>query len=114
MSIDMDENMVEGVLVLKIRSDRIDAANAPAFRLVLLDRIDRGRAQIVLDLGLVEFMDSSALGALIAAVKRMNAIGTIALADPKPAISRLLALTRMDKVFTITTSIEDAVKQLAP
>lgn len=113
MSIETTENSVRGVLVLAIKTSRIDAANAPEFRLALLERIDAGQTQIVLDLGAVEFMDSSALGALIAAVKRMQAIGTIALARAKPTVSRLLALTRMDKVFTITASVDDAVVQLA-
>lgn len=113
MSIEAKESIVSGVLVLALETPRIDAANAPDFRVLLLERIDAGHTQIVLDLASVQFMDSSALGALIAAVKRMRAIGTIALARANPTVSRLLTLTRMDKVFTIAATVDDAVAQLA-
>jgi anti-sigma B factor antagonist len=103
----------DGVLVLGIVTTRLDAANTPVFRKVLINKIDEGYNQIVLDLGDVEFIDSSALGALIAAVKRMGAIGTIALARPNSTVARLLSLTRMDKVFPITATVQEAVTQLA-
>lgn len=113
MSIETTEDIVQGVLVLGVKTARLEAANTPEFRLALLERIDRGHGQIVLDLGEVEFIDSSALGALIAAVKRMGAVGSIALARPNPTVARLLALTRMDKVFAITPSVDEAVEKLA-
>lgn len=113
MSIETTEDIVEGVLVMAVKTQRLDAANTPEFRLVLLERIEKGHGQIVLDLGDVEFIDSSALGALIGAVKRMGAIGTIALACPNSTVSRLLNLTRMDKVFVITKTVDDALAKLA-
>lgn len=113
MSIETTKDILQGVLVLGIRTGRLDAANSPDFRIALLEQIDKGHGQIVVDLGQVDFMDSSALGALIGAVKRMGAVGTIALARPNPTVARLLTLTRMDKVFAITGSIDEAVEKLA-
>lgn len=113
MSIETTEEVVRGVLVLGIRTVRLDAANSPDFRIVLIERVDKGHGQIVVDLGRVDFMDSSALGALIGAVKRMGAVGSIALARPNANVTRLLTLTRMDKVFAITDTIDEAVEKLA-
>lgn len=113
MSIETTETVVQGVLVLGIRTARLDAANSPDFRIALMEQVDKGQGQIVIDLGQVEFMDSSALGALISAVKRMGAVGAIALARPNANLTRLLTLTRMDKVFAITATIDEAVEKLA-
>lgn len=112
MTVEVTESLRQGVLLLQIATSRIDASNAPDFRLLLIERIEQGHGQIVIDLAQVEFMDSSALGALIAAVKRMGAIGSIALARPGPAVARLLSLTRMDKVFVITATVDDAMQKL--
>lgn len=112
MSIETTEDIVQGVLVLCIRTARLDAANSPDFRIALMERVDKGHGQIVVDLGQVDFMDSSALGALIGAVKRMGSVGTIALARPNANVTRLLTLTRMDKVFAITATIDEAVEKL--
>ncbi|NAZ36859.1 STAS domain-containing protein [Rubellimicrobium sp. CFH 75288] len=108
-----EETVQDGVLVVGVRVPRLEASNAPEFRRTLIERIEAGHQQIVIDLAQVQFIDSSALGALIGAVKRMGALGTIALAAPNGTLSRLLTLTRMDKVFPITETVEDAVAKLA-
>lgn len=113
MGIETTETMIKGVLVLAIKTARLDASNSPDLRLLLLERIEQGQGYIVLDLAAVSFMDSSALGALIAAIKRMGTVGMIGLARPTPTVARLLTLTRMDKVFTIAPSVEDAVAKIA-
>ena len=103
------QQVKDGVLIITIREPRLEASNAPLFREVLTDRILAGHQQIVLDLKDVQFIDSSALGAMISAVKRMGALGSISLAGPNPAISRLLELTRMNKVFPITSTVDEAL-----
>lgn len=103
------EQVRDRVLVISINEPRLEANNAPLFRQILLDRIEDGYQQIVIDLRNVQFIDSSALGAMISAVKRMAALGSITLAAPNAAISRLLELTRMSKVFPITQTVDEAV-----
>lgn len=104
--------MQDGVLVLKIDEPRLEARNAPELRRSLLDRIEAGNELIVLDMAAVEFMDSSALSALIGAIKRMGPMGSIAVAGMRPALLRLFQLTRMDKVFRINATVDGAVRAL--
>lgn len=99
----------EGILVLDIREPRLEARNAPEFRALLIQRIEGGADAIVLDMSQVEFIDSSALGALIGAIKKMGPLGRIAIAQASPTIERLLKLTRMDKVFPIHATVDSAV-----
>jgi len=100
------------VLLLEIGEARLEAINAPELRELLIGRIENGDHQIVLDLKLVNFMDSSALGALIGAIKKMGPLGTLALAGATGPVLQLLKLTRMDKVFPLYASAAAALTKL--
>ena len=101
------------ILILRVGEGRLDAAKAPALREALLQQIDAGHSQIVLDLSSTEFMDSSGLGALVSAVKRLGSRGTLAIAGAQGAVTRLFALTRMDRVFALHPSTDAAVAQMS-
>ena len=103
----------DGVTVLGVLAPRLDASVAPDLRAELLGRIEGGVQSLVLDLSAVTFMDSSALGALIAAVKRIGPTGSIAIAGSNAAVQTLFSLTRMDKVFPMFPTVHDAVTKLA-
>lgn len=100
------------VLLLAIAEPRLEAHNAPELRELLVGRIENGSQQIILDLKAVKFMDSSALGALIGALKKMGPLGTLALAGATGPVLQLFTLTRMDKVFLIFPSASAALANL--
>src|SRR5579872_4416955 len=54
----------------------LDYSAAPELRASLFDHIDAGRQRLVLDLTDVTFIDSTAIGVLIAAVLRLQDSGT--------------------------------------
>ena len=101
-----------GFLVLRLRQARLDASTAPALRKALVDRIMQGEQALVLDLRDVTFMDSSALGALISAVKMLGPTGTIAVASMTGPVAKLFSMTKMDRVFSVNATVDDAVKVL--
>ena len=106
------ETQADSVLVLEIAEKRLEASNAPDLRDLLVGRIETGSDQIVLDLRQVGFMDSSALGALIGGIKKMRGLGTLAVSGANGPVLQLLKLTRMDKVFPLYPSIDDAVAEM--
>jgi len=58
-----------------------------------------------LDLSAVRFMDSSGLGALISLRNAATASGgDVVLCDPPEPVDKVLALTKLDTVFTIRRS----------
>ena len=107
------EELQGNILVLRVGETRLDAARAPALREELLRHIDAGHSQIVLDLSKTDFLDSSGLGALVSAVKRLGSKGTLAIAGAQGAVTRLFSLTRMDRVFALHPSVDAAVTQMA-
>ena len=102
----------QGVAVFRFMEARLDAANAPTFRDWMAQAIDRGDVRIVLDMGGVDFVDSSGLGALVGALKRVGARGDLALASLQPSVQKAFRLTRMDRVFQIFPDTDSAMGHL--
>ena len=94
--------------IISVENPRLDAALAPAFRTYLTEQIAEGTNHIVLDMSQVEFVDSSGLGVLVSMVKQLSGVGEIKLANPGKAVLEMLRLTRMDNVFDIYTSVDEA------
>ncbi|HEY8381155.1 MAG TPA: STAS domain-containing protein [Microvirga sp.] len=101
-----------GVLVVRVDETRVDASKAPLFKDEMARRIEAGHTQIVLDLSGVDFIDSSGLGAIVSCLKRLGPRGNMAVAGAKGAVSRLFALTRMDKVFALEETVDGALGRL--
>jgi anti-sigma B factor antagonist len=101
------------VLVLSIDEKRLDASKAPRLREEVISRIEGGRHLIVIDLAATEFMDSSGLGALVSCLKRLGPKGGMAIAGVNGAVGRLFSLTRMDRVFSLHDTVDEAVDRLA-
>ena len=108
------EQTKEGdVLVVRVRENRIDAHLAPDLKQQLGELIDSGDNYLVLDLGDVEFVDSSGLSAIVSAMKLLDGRGDIVLCQPQPAVTSLFKLTRLDKIFRIYPDSAGAVAAVA-
>ena len=67
----------------------------------------------MLDLAGVTFIDSSGLGALVGSLKAMGKEGDFVLSGAKAAVAGVFRLTRMDKVFRMYETADDAVAALS-
>ena len=94
------------VRLIKVAEDRIDAAVAIQFKDLVREMTEDGPIRVVLDLSRVTFLDSSGLGAVVAAMKQVGAGRTLELAGLTPNVEKVFRLTRMDTVFTIHPDIE--------
>ncbi|MGT2425490.1 STAS domain-containing protein [Amnibacterium kyonggiense] len=82
---------------------RFDAHGVAHFTEQVTDRIGPETPNLSLDLSEVEFMDSSALAALVRALQRtMRHDGVLALMAVSPAAKVILELTRLDQIFPVT------------
>jgi len=69
---------------------------------------DGGEGPVILDLGKVDFIDSSGLGAIVAAMKHLGNERRLHLAGLLPNVDRVFRLTRMDTIFPIHVSVAAA------
>ncbi|MFD0982035.1 STAS domain-containing protein [Tropicimonas aquimaris] len=102
------ETRTEGdVLRIDVLATRIDAACAIQFKDWMRDLCADCPERVVLDLQRVDFLDSSGLGAVVAAMKFLGNGRRLELAGLTPKVSKVFRLTRMDSVFTIHQSADD-------
>ena len=81
---------------------RLDINNAAKLRKQVAEIINNKPNLLLVDLKNVSFMDSSGLGALVAALKTVRGIGAdMVLCSPNEQVSMLLELTSMSKIFKI-------------
>ena len=106
----VNEKKISGVLVVEPLETRIDAAMTTDFKQKMNEWINTGNRRIVLNLAKVDFMDSSGLGAVISALKKIGNKGKIVICCVKETVMSLFHLTRMDRVFDILPSEEEALK----
>lgn len=135
IELEFDESEHDGWRVLAVRGE-IDAYTSPRLREELKRLIDGGARQLVVDLQGVEFMDSTGLGVLVSALKRIKEPGLsgqsqsgqsgdgsnagpddspgsandgrLSLVCTSPQILRVLAVTGLDKVFVVAPSVAEA------
>ena len=97
------------VVVLKPHVQMIDASVAVNFKSQLLEMVEKGSKNFVINLSEVNFIDSSGLGALVSVLKKIGPEGTIKFCEVKTGIRSILELTQLDKVFNIHLSEKEAV-----
>lgn len=94
--------------IVSVNAERIDASVAIQFKDAMRAATEDGPDHIVLDLGQVQFVDSSGLGAIVAAMKQMGKERRLDLAALTPDVEKVFRLTRMDTIFTIHASADEA------
>lgn len=88
-------------VVIPLHGD-LDLYVAPEVKQELLAAIDAGARRIVVDLRDVSFVDSTILGVLLNAAKRLRAVdGEVEVLCTKPSIRSLFKVTLLDRVFFI-------------
>jgi anti-sigma B factor antagonist len=91
----------------------IDLFTAPELKQVLTDAIEGGERRIAIDLSEVSFLDSTALGVLIGAVKRLRSRdGVLTIVNTDPNIAKTFEITGLDQIFTIRPTRDEAVEAL--
>ena len=103
-----------GRMVVEVGGE-IDVYTAPRLRDALINLVDNGSYQLIIDLERVEFLDSTGLGVLVGGLKRVRAHdGGIELVCTQGRILRIFRITGLDSVFNIHKSVREAVGPAAP
>ncbi len=83
-------------------SGRLDASSAPVVREQIRTAVESGTADIVVDLGLVEWIDATGLAVLVAAHRRLRTQDRrLVLRGCRPGVRRALAVTRLNRVLML-------------
>ena len=87
----------------------LDLYNVDEVRDALIEACRRRPDRVVVDLSEVEFMDSTALGALIEAKRHVAQTNSFALAAPGLEARRALETSGLDRHFSVHDSLQEAL-----
>lgn len=111
--LDTNAREVDGFRVLDV-SGEIDVYTGPVFKEAINSVIASGQKDLILNMEGVTYMDSSGFGTLLSAVKRLKPEGgSINLVACSSSIERMLTITRLNTVFGLYETLEEALRQLA-
>lgn len=92
----------------------IDVYTAPKLREKMIELVSEGSYDVVVNLESVDFLDSTGLGVLVGALKRVKAHdGSMALVCTQHKILKIFKITGLTRVFPIHDSVEEAIGQEA-
>lgn len=107
MELEINHTVAEGHDILAPRGE-LDVASYTHLRDRISNLIDAGRVDIVVDLSSTEFLDSTALGALIGGRRRAYAAdGSFAIICDNPQLLKLFTITKLDLVFNVLRSHDE-------
>jgi len=97
-------------LLIEIEVSEANLGNSDLFKSQVVQLLDRHKKTVIIDFSKVEYIDSSFLGALVAILKHAMTIKQdIILVSLKKDVHDLLKLIRLDKVFKIYPSYNEAI-----
>ena len=104
-----EERPQPGIAVLVVHGDA-DLHAAPELRERLGAAIDSGADMVVVDLSDTSFLDSTALGVLLGALKRLRENdGQIQLVVSRPEIRRIFEITLLDQILPLQETRANAL-----
>jgi anti-sigma B factor antagonist len=87
----------------------LDLSSAPSLKWALTDVVSGECSQVVVDLSLVTFIDSTALGVLVAAQRRLSGVARLAIVCANAKVLEILELTGLVGLFELFLTLEHAL-----
>ncbi len=95
--------------VLQVTGE-VDVYTAPMLREQMQEFSAKGAVHVIVDLGRVDFLDSTGLGVLVGALKRLrSAGGSFALVCDKEPLLKIFRITALDQVFPLHPTVDAAI-----
>lgn len=99
-------------VVVRAEGD-VDLYTSPELKARIIEATDEGRRDLVVDLTGSTFVDATALGVLVGALRRARTRGRwVAIAAKDPDLKKVFRVTGLDSMFVMAETVEEAVTRL--
>ena len=113
MNFDIKTEQVDDAYVIALAGE-VDLYTAPEFKERMVQVIEDGKKQVIVDLSKATFIDSTTLGVLVGGVKRLRTNdGQLSLVCSDRNITKIFEITGLDRVFTIYPTRDEAVSAIS-
>ena len=110
---ELKTEQVNGVSVVTVPCDTLDASNAGEFKTAAEPLIE-DRAKIVFDLSRLQFVDSSGCGALLSCLRKVTGSGgDMKLCGVQKPVRVLFELVRMHRIMDVYNTRDEALAAYA-
>jgi anti-sigma B factor antagonist len=108
MELEIGTAREEGTCVVSV-SGEVDVYTSPHLKSALVDAAEGGCTVVVVDMDKVGFIDSSGLGVLVGALRRVReAGGDLRIVCGRDNVMKIFRITGLDRVFPMFTSVDEA------
>ncbi|BDI31567.1 hypothetical protein CCAX7_36180 [Capsulimonas corticalis] len=92
----------------------LDLTTSPDLKVEIDRLLGAGVKNLIINLSLVKYLDSSSLGVLVSSLKRMQEMnGNLILVSPTPSVLRILELTSLTRIFEVFATNTEAISKTA-
>ena len=115
MGMEIQQHEKEGIAILDLEGPLVAGGAATAIREKLQEILAAGRANVILNLRQVEYIDSTGLGSMVVCYTSLRkAGGKLVLLNLNKRHIELLILTKLSTVFELFEDEQDAVNSFFP
>lgn len=103
----------ENILFIFLKGDLLGESNGIELADLANDKLNENITLCAIDLSEVRYMNSSGIGVLITLLTKFrNKGGEVALINPSEQIKKLLVITKLNAIFTMVDSEQEAISKL--
>ena len=103
----------DSIFVLTLTGDLIGENRGPELMELANEQVNNGVKLCAIDISEVRFINSSGIGVLITLLTKFrNVDGEVVLINPSEQVKKLLIITKLNAIFTIVDSKEEAFQEL--
>jgi anti-sigma B factor antagonist len=102
------------VVILEPKGSLVGGDETEELKKTVHNLLEQGNRKLIIDLGDVEYLNSSAIGALVSAhTSYMNRQGKMILCNVNKSITNVFVVTKLSTIFTTADEREDAIFAIA-
>jgi anti-anti-sigma factor len=100
----------EKYTVFKLEEINLNALLAPELKSKFVILFNEGTHNLILDLSVVEYVDSSGLSAILTADRLWKQLGSFVLTGVQhPSVEKLIEISQLDDVLTIIPTLSESI-----
>ena len=98
------------ISIIRLQIQRLDSTAAPDLKTEFLRLLDEDRFDILIDLGMVDYADSSGLGAILFGIRQADiAGGDVKVFNLRPRVLSLIKIAKLDSVIEAYDNEDEAI-----
>lgn len=107
---EFEKTQKNNINIIRVKVQRLDSTVAPNLKAEFLLMLENNQFDILLDLGMVDYADSSGLGAILFGVRQADtAGGVVKVVNLRPRVLSLIKIAKLDDVIEAYDNEDEAL-----